>query len=108
MFTLCIHYTIDPGKLADFESYVKSIPPAVERCGGKFVEYYLPTNFAGPTDSAFGFIEFPTLAAYEQYREKLLADRESIESIRKAKEAGCILKEERSFLRPASGLRRAA
>jgi len=102
MFTLCIRYTLDPRKLADFESYARALPPIVERCGGKLIKYYLPTHLAGPTDSAFGLIEFQTLAAYEQYRERLSSDREGAEITRKTQETGCILREERSFMRPAT------
>jgi hypothetical protein len=63
------------------------------------VGYYLPTKLAGPTNTALGLIDFPDLAAYEQYREKLLSDKEAVESLRRAEAAGCILNEDRSFVR---------
>ena len=66
---------------------------------GKFIAYYLPTKIAGPTNAAFGLIDFPDLASYERYREKLSADPDGIESLRRAEAAGCILNEERSFVR---------
>ena len=99
MLTLCIRYTIDANKLADFEAYARALPQLVERCGGKFIAYYLPTNFAGPTNSALGLIDFRDLASYERYREKLIADPDGVESRRRAQVAGCILNEERSFVR---------
>jgi NIPSNAP protein len=99
MFTLSIRYTLDPNKLADFEAYAKALGPAVERCGGKMAGYYLPTKLAGPTNSALGLIDFPDLAAYERYREKLATDREAVEVVRRADAAGCILGEDRAFLR---------
>jgi hypothetical protein len=102
MITLCIRYTIDPNKLADFEAYAKALPRPVARCGGKVAHYYLPTKFAGPTNVAFGFIDFASLAAYEAYREKLAADPDNIEAARRANAAGCILNEERSFVRAAT------
>lgn len=99
MLTLCIRYTLDANKLADFEAYVRALPTPVERCGGSFVAYYLPTKIAGPTNVAVGLIDFPDLATYERYREKLASDPDGKESLRRAEAAGCILNEERSFVR---------
>ena len=101
MFTLCIRYTINPDRLADFESYAKTLPAIVERCGGRFISYYLPTKFAGPNDTAYGLIDFPTLGAYEEYRGKLAADPAGVEAARRGEQSGCITREERSFLRRA-------
>jgi hypothetical protein len=102
MMTLCIRYTLDANKLADFEVYARALPRPVERCGGKFVAYYLPTKIAGPTNIALGLIDFPDLAAYQLYREKLLTDADGVECLRRAEAAGCILNEDRSFVRKAS------
>ena len=99
MMTLCIRYTLDANKLTDFEAYARVLRRPVERCGGKFIGYFLPTKIAGPTNAAFGLIDFPDLASYERYREKLAADPDGIESLRRAEAAGCILNEERSFVR---------
>ncbi len=99
MITLCIRYTLDANKLADFEAYAQAIPGPAERCGGRFVAYYLPTKVAGPTNVAIGLIDFPSLAAYEQYREKLLHDPAAVAALRQAEKAGCILVEDRSILR---------
>jgi hypothetical protein len=101
MMTLCIRYTLDANKLADFEAYAQSLRKPIERCGGIFVGYYLPTKIAGPTNSALGLIDFPNLAAYEQYRARLLADPDAVECMRRAEAAGCILNEDRAFLRRA-------
>ena len=75
MITLCIRYTLDISKLADFEDYARRFPEPIERCGGKLVGYYLPTKIAGPTNFALALIDFPTLAAYEIYRGQLAARR---------------------------------
>ncbi|MGH6797606.1 MAG: NIPSNAP family protein [Roseiarcus sp.] len=99
MFTLCIRYTLDAGKLGDFEAYARALSGHIERCGGKFVGYYLPTKFAGPTNAALGLIDFESLAAYEAYRAKLMSDPAAAETARRADAAGCILSEDRSFLR---------
>ena len=98
MLTLCIRYTLDPGKLADFEAYARALREPVERCGGRFVDYYLPTKIAGPTNMAFGLIDFPDLAAYERYREALMTDQGAVECLRRAETTGCILGEDRSFV----------
>jgi NIPSNAP len=98
MITLCIRYTIDANKLADFAAYARALPQYIERCGGKSVGYYLPTKLAGATNSALGLIDFPNLAAYEQYREELAADPGAVETARRADAAQCILNEDRAFL----------
>jgi NIPSNAP len=99
MITLSIRYTFDINKLADFEAYVRALPAHIERCGGKCVGYYLPTKLAGPTNTALGVIDFPNLTAYEQYREKLASDPGATETLRRAEAAGCILSEDRAFIR---------
>ena len=99
MITLSIRYTLDPAKLADFEAYARSIPNPAERCGAKHVAYYLPTKFAGLTNAATALLDFPSLAAYEQYRERLAEDREAGEALRRAEASGCILVEDRAILR---------
>jgi hypothetical protein len=90
---------VDANKLADFEAYAHALRKLIERCGGIFVGYYLPTKVAGPTNSALGLIDFENLAAYEQYRAKLLADPDAVECLRRAEAAGCILNEDRAFVR---------
>ncbi len=99
MLTLCIRYTLDANKLADFEAYAQALRKPIERSGGSYVGYYLPTKIAGPTNTALGLIDFPDLAAYEQYRARLLTDRDGVECLRRAEAAGCILNEDRAFVR---------
>jgi hypothetical protein len=99
MLTLAIRYTIDAGKLAEFETYAQALRQPVERCGGIFVDYYMPTKIAGPTNIALGLIDFPDLATYERYRQKLAADPDGVACLRRAEAAGCILNEDRSFIR---------
>ena len=99
MITLAIRYTLDPNKLGDFETYARALPPQIERSGGKCAGYYLPTKLAGPTNTALGLIDFPDLGAYERYRERLAADPEAAENVRRAEAAGCILNEDRAFIR---------
>ena len=47
MITLAIRYTLDINKFVEFEAYVRALPDQIERCGGRFVGYYLPTKLAG-------------------------------------------------------------
>jgi hypothetical protein len=103
MITLAIRYTLDANKLADFAAYVRNLPEQVERCGGTFVGYYLPTRIAGPTNAALGLIDFPDLATYERYRAQLASDPEAVENVRRAERASCILNEDRAFVRRCPG-----
>jgi hypothetical protein len=98
MITLSIRYTIDPRKRGDFERYARTLGTIIPRCGGELVGYWMPTLFAGPTNIAIALIDFPSLAAYEQYRERLAQDGDNVESVRHAQESGCILVEDRTFL----------
>ena len=100
--TLSIRYTIDARKRAEFEEYARSLAPIIPRCGGQLIGYWLPTRFAGPTNAALALIDFPSLAAYERYREALAADAEHTEVARRAAQSGCILVEDRSFIERVS------
>ena len=100
MITLSIRYTIEARKRQDFERYARSLTKIIPRCGGELVGYWLPTKFAGPTNEALGLISFPSLTAYEQYRERLAKDADNVEAIRRADESGCILVEDRAVLEP--------
>jgi hypothetical protein len=98
MITLCIRYQIDHNKQRDFESYARSLPEPILRCGGDLIGYFLPTRFAGRTNEALALISFPDLSAYERYRAALLKDPAAVESIARVESAGCILSEDRGFL----------
>jgi hypothetical protein len=98
MLTLCIQYRIDPAKHEDFRIYAAALREPVERCGGRFFAYYVPTKIAGPTDEAFGFIGFPDLATYERYRRELMSDPGAVAVLKRATDAGCILRECRTIL----------
>jgi hypothetical protein len=102
MITLSIRYTLDPRKLADFAAYARALAEPIRQSGGKTIGYFLPTKFAGPTNIALALIDFPSLAAYETYREALAANPANIEALRRADESGCILVEDRSFVQRVS------
>jgi hypothetical protein len=102
MITLCIRYTIDANKLAEFEEYARRWPEVIRRCGGEPAGYFAPTKLAGPTNCALALIEFRDLAAYERYREALMNDSDAVANIAAADAAKCIFVEDRSFLRRIS------
>ena len=102
MITVCIRYTIDVQKTAEFEQYARNWPEPIRRCGGELVGYYLPTKIAGPTNFALALINFPTLAAYERYRDALMRDEEAKANVEFADQSGCIVVEDRSVLRKVS------
>ena len=96
--TVFIRYQLDPFQRDAFAEYAAGWMRIIPRCGGDLIGYWLPTKLAGPTNSALALINFPTLAAYEQYRERLAKDNDNIDSVRQADESGCILVEDRAFL----------
>ena len=99
MITLCIRYTFNPDKLADVRTYFEAEQGAIERCGGRIVGYFLPTDFAGPTNEAIGLIDLPSLAAYETYRKVLADDPESQRNIARLATAGAGVTMNRSIIR---------
>lgn len=99
MLTLCIHYTFDPDKLSDIAAYFETEQRVIERAGGKIVGYFLPTDFAGPTDEAIGLIDLPSLAAYEKYREVLAADPDHKKNIARLGQSGARVAMNRAILR---------
>jgi hypothetical protein len=102
MITLCIRYTFAPSHLGDLEAYVEAEQPVIERCGGRIVGYFLPTDFAGPTNEALGLIDLPSLAAYETYRQALLDDPLHQKNVARLQESGAAVAMNRSFIRRAA------
>jgi hypothetical protein len=98
MFTLCIRYQINPNKLTDFSTYVQGEQEPIRRSGGKSVQYFLPTDFAGSTSEALGLIDFSTLADYERYRSTLASDAEHKKNAARLEESGAIVSMQRSFI----------
>ena len=98
MVTCFLRYVIDPSKVEEFEHYAKLWIPLVERFGGQHHGYFLPSE--GASDIALALFSFPSLARYERYRQECVEDPECQAAIRYGKEAGCIIRFERSFFRP--------
>ncbi len=103
MVTLCIRYVIDIHRHAEFEEYARHWPTVIRRCGGDLIGYFLPTKSGGPTNIALALIEFPSVAAHEEYRGRLTNDPEARENLARAQQSDCIVSEERSFLQRIPG-----
>ncbi len=102
VITVCIRYTIDMQKHGDFDQYARNWPEPIQRCGGDLLGYFLPTRLAGATNIAYALINFPSLSAYERYRETLADDEGAKENFALADRTGCILVEDRSILQQVS------
>ena len=101
MITLYLRYTIDPNRLDDFKAYVDAELGPIRRSGGQVIGYFLPTDFAGPTNEACGLIDFQSLAAYERYREALANDPEHKKNAARLQESGVIVLVNRSIIKRA-------
>jgi hypothetical protein len=98
MITLHLRYTIDPNKLSDVRAYVEAEMKPISESGGSIVGYYLPTDFAGATNEAFGIIDFPSLADYEIYRARLAAHPLHIRYVQTLERSGALLSIQRSLI----------
>jgi hypothetical protein len=102
MYTLCIRYTLDPNKIAHFKAYVDAELVAIRRSGGKVVGYFLPTDFAGPTNLAYGLIDFSSLASYERYRHELAEAADHKTNVAELERSGVVTATYRSIMRRVS------
>ncbi|MBC2657566.1 NIPSNAP family protein [Pseudomonas sp. MSSRFD41] len=98
MITCHVKYVIDPYQLAEFEAYAKAWISVVQRLGGSHHGYFLPSE--GASNIAYCLFSFPSLAAYEAYRQEALGDPQSVALVASVMEKKFILSYERSFLRP--------
>ena len=95
--TCFIRYRIDPFQREAFERYAEAWARVIPRCGGHLIGYFLPHE--GTNDEAWGLIAFPSLAAYEAYRQRLREDPEGRANFAFAQAQRFILQERRSFTR---------
>jgi hypothetical protein len=98
VITCVVHYVIDPAKIEAFERFGRRWMELVDRHGGTHHGYFLPAE--GASDLALALFSFPGLAAYEEYRTLFGRDPEFIEVDRIRDESGCVLRYERTFMRP--------
>ena len=98
MITCVVHYVIDPAELDAFERFAQRWMELVARHGGVHHGYFLPAE--GASDAALALFSFDSLAAYERYRARFGVDPEFVEADRIRDESGCVLRYERTFMRP--------
>lgn len=98
MMTLCIRYRFNPDRIAGVREYFETEQRVIERSGGKIVGYFLPTDFAGPTDEAIGLINIPSMAAYEDYRKQLADDPEHKANVARLEQSGATVAMDRWFI----------
>ena len=98
MITCVVDYVIDPGKIEEFERFANRWMTLVARHGGVHHGYFLPAE--GASDRALALFSFPSLADYEQYRTLFGVHPDFIAADRIRDQSGCVLRYERTFMRP--------
>ena len=98
VITCVVDYTIQPEQIEAFERFAAAWIRLVNARGGQHHGYFLPAE--GASDKALALFTFPSLAAYEEYRTNFGVDPEFIAADRIRDESGCVLRYERTFMRP--------
>ena len=98
MITCVVEYVIDPKKIDAFERFARTWITLVSRHGGQHHGYFLPSE--GASDRALALFSFPSFAGYEQYRSRFGVDPEFVSADRIRDESGCVLRYQRTFMRP--------
>lgn len=98
MITCVVEYVIAPAKIDAFERFARRWIELVDSHGGMHHGYFLPAE--GASDKALALFSFPSLAAYEQYRALFGTHPDFIEADRIRDDSGCVLRYERTFMRP--------
>ncbi|MEX0299320.1 MAG: NIPSNAP family protein [Kordiimonas sp.] len=101
MITCFIKYEIDPFKKEQFEEYSRNWGQAIPRCGADLIGYFAPHE--GSTTTAYGVYTLPSLTEYEAYKTRLAADQLGRKNYEFAKREQFIRREDRIFLKRASG-----
>jgi hypothetical protein len=101
MITCVIRYELDPYKVPAFEQYARNWGQAIPRCGADLIGYFAP--YEGSSTTAYGIYSVESLAAYELYRSRLRDDPIGKANYAFAQQDRFIRREERVFLRLASG-----
>ena len=98
MITCVVHYVIDPEQIDAFERFARDWMRLVARHGGVHHGYFLPAE--GASDRAEALFSFDSLAAYERYRARFGTDPEFVAADRIRNESRCVVRYERTFMRP--------
>ena len=101
MITCFIRYEIDPFRVDAFEAYARNWGQVIPRCGADLIGYFAPHE--GSSTTAYGVYTVADLAAYEAYRARLRDDPLGRENYEFARRERFIHREDRIFLRLASG-----
>ena len=88
--TCFIRYEIDPFKKDLFKAYADNWTHIIPRLGGHLLGYFVPHE--GSNYEAWGLVSFPSLAAYEAYRQRLREDNEAVANFAFAQRERFILK----------------
>ena len=87
---------------SEIRDYVEHELEAIRNAGGKIVGYWKTTDYAGPTNIAYGLIDFLTLASYEQYRKALADDPLRQRNVDELTRSGAVINMERSIIERCS------
>jgi hypothetical protein len=98
VITCVVKYVIDPTKIDAFERFARRWMELVELHGGIHHGYFLPGE--GANDKAMALFSFPSLASYEKYRARFGSDPDFVAADRIRDESGCVLRYDRTFMRP--------
>lgn len=98
VITCVVEYVIDPARIEAFEAFGRRWMELVDRHGGRHHGYFLPGE--GASDKALALFSFPSLAAYEEYRSLFGTDPDFVAADAIRDESGCVLRYERTFMRP--------
>jgi hypothetical protein len=98
MITCVVEYTIDAAKVEAFERFGRAWIALVNKHGGTHHGYFLPSEVA--SDRALALFSFPSFTDYETYRALFGIDPEFVAADEIREQSGCVLRYERSFMRP--------
>ena len=94
--TCVIRYEIDPSQREAFRTYAENWGRIIPRCGGHLIGYFLPHE--GTRHVAWALVAFPSLAAYESFRARIMADPEARQNFSAVESKHVIQREERNFV----------
>src|SRR4051794_40307821 len=98
MITCVVHYTINPSQIEAFERFAREWMRLVALHGGIHHGYFLPAE--GASDQAEALFSFDSLVTYERYRTRFGTDPEFVAANRIRDDSGCVVRYERTFMRP--------
>ena len=112
MITCFLHYTIAPGKAAEFEHYAQVWMRLIDKYGGAHHGYFVPgdsppaASFSfpgigepGPDNIAVALFSFESVDAYDRYRREVKDDPECHAVTLHYERTKCFTKYERTFMR---------